>query len=162
MLIMEENIEHILARAMAHAAGEQSRASRRWIKAHAEHAWRLCGANDRLGRHLYDLPIADIGPPATARRIHERIVTGSKKLIMDPITAAVQSDSPWITEQTFINGAKRAVSEARASITLTIHPKLGQSDKIFRDSLVSSASTIRFCGGGCGWRLLTQSSRRRR
>lgn len=151
MLIMEEDIEHILARHMAQAAGEQGLTSPRWIKAHAdearEHAQRLCDANDRLGRHLYDLPVADIGLPAMARWVQERIDAGSKILIVDPITAAVQSDSPWITERAFINGAKRAAREAGVSIILTTHPKLGQSDKIFLDSLASSASAIRFCQG---------------
>jgi len=151
MLIMEENIEHILARHMAQAAGQEGLTRPRWIKAHPEEARaygrELAEANDRFGRHLYDLPTEDIGLPAMARWIQERIAAGDKIIVVDPITAAVQTDAPWITEKAFINGAKRAAREAGVSIVVATHPKLGQSDKIFLDSLAGSASAIRFCQG---------------
>jgi len=151
MLIMEEDIEHILARNMAQMQGQQGMTSRRWIKAHPEEARRIAreceAANERLARSLYDLPESDITLPAMASWMEARVAAGTRILVVDPITAAVQTDKPWIQEPAFINGAKRLARRRDVSIVLTTHPKLGQSQKISLDSLAGSASSIRFCQG---------------
>ena len=151
MLIMEEDIEHILARNMAQLHNQQGMTSRRWIKAHPDEARRIAkeceAANQRLARSLYDLPESDITLPAMAAWMEARVAAGTRIVIVDPITAAVQTDKPWISEPAFINGAKRLARRKGVSILLTTHPKLGQSDKISLDSLAGSASSIRFCQG---------------
>jgi hypothetical protein len=67
----------ILGRSMAQMTGEEGMTRRRWIKAHPDQARDLARqcrqANDRLGRHLYDLPKSDISLPAMAAWIQRRI-----------------------------------------------------------------------------------------
>lgn len=151
MLIMEEDIEHILARCMAQETGQAGLTSRRWVKAHPEEARLAAGLcreqNDKLGRHLFDLPVSDITFPGMGTWLHSRIAAGTKILIVDPVTAAVQSESPWIEQGLFINGAKRLARQHRVSIILTTHPKMGKCDAISLDSLAGPAASIRFCQG---------------
>ena len=99
---------------------------------------------DRIGAHLYDLPDADIGLPQIAQWIEERIKTDYRIIIVDPITAAVQTRDPWIQDAKFINGVKRLARKSGARIVLTTHPKKGSSSLVDMDSQAGSAAYTRF------------------
>lgn len=151
MLIMEEDIQHILSRGLAQLSGQPGMTSRRWKKANPERAREIVADHkatmDTLGRRLFDLPRSDITLHNMTRWIASRIAEGDQLIIVDPITAAVQMDKPWIAESGFLNGCKRMARDTNTSIILTTHPKLGASTKISLDSLAGSASSIRFCQG---------------
>lgn len=148
MLVMEEDSQHCLRRCLAQKSGHAGITRSRWVKDHPEEAMAAWQNNrevlDKIGAHLFDLPEADIGLPQVARWIKERIEDKYRIIIVDPITAAVQTSDPWIQDAKFVNGVKRIAREGHVSIILTTHPKKGGSSMIDLDSLAGSAALVRF------------------
>ncbi|RPJ39301.1 MAG: hypothetical protein EHM35_02700 [Planctomycetaceae bacterium] len=148
MLVMEEDAEHCLRRCLAQKSGLAGVTRSRWVKEHPTEAVQAWEANrevlDRIGAHLYDLPESDISLPQVAKWIEARIADKYRIIIVDPITAAVQTSDPWIQDAKFVNGVKRLARQAGVSIVLTTHPRKGGADMIDMDSLAGSAAYVRF------------------
>jgi hypothetical protein len=148
MLVMEEDAEHCLRRCLAQTSGHAGITRSRWVQEHPTEALADWEEHrevlDTIGAHLYDLPEADIGLPQVARWIEQRIEDRYRIIIVDPITAAVQTAEPWIQDAKFVNGVKRMARQGRVSIILTTHPKKGGANMIDLDSLAGSAAYVRF------------------
>lgn len=148
MLVMEEDAEHCLRRVLAQQSGYSGITGSKWIKEHPEEARsalkEYASVLDRMGHHLYDLPDSDISLPEIATWIKEKVDEGYRIIVVDPITAAVQSKDPWIQDASFINGVKRVARDAGVSVVLTTHPKKGSSTLVDMDSLAGSAAWVRF------------------
>lgn len=148
MLVMEEDSEHCLRRVLAQQSGYSGITGSKWIKEHPEEAHAALKEHaavlDRMGQHLYDLPDSDISLPEIAAWIKEKVDEGYRIIVVDPITAAVQSSDPWIQDASFINGVKRVARDAGVSVVLTTHPKKGSSGLVDMDSLAGSAAWVRF------------------
>lgn len=148
MLVMEEDTEHCLRRCLAQQSGQAGITGSRWVKEHPTEAMQAWQDHrevlDKVGAHLYDLPTVDIALPQIAAWIEQRIADKYRIIIIDPITAAVQTPDPWIQDAKFINGVKRAAREGGVSIILTTHPKKGGAKLIDLDSLAGSTAYVRF------------------
>jgi len=148
MLVLEEDVEHCLLRCLAQLSGNPELTKTKWVRhhpeetrrAHADHARMI----DLLGSRMMDTPDSEMTLPEISRWIDSRAAEGARIIIVDPVTAAKQTDSPWKTDATFINDVKRIARKRGVSVILATHPVKGGSSMVGLDSLAGSSAWVRF------------------
>lgn len=148
MLVLEEDVEHCLLRCLAQLSGAPDVTKTDWVeqnpaearRIHAEHASEI----DRLGAGMWDTPDDEMTLPEITKWIESRAIEGCRVIIVDPITAAKETDSPWKADKTFVNEVKRLARRHGVSVVMATHPIKGGTNTISMDSLSGSTAWVRF------------------
>lgn len=100
---------------------------------------RQRGFLDRFGRRIWDAPIEAMTLDQISDWIRDRARDGCRLIVVDPLTAAVASEKPWITDSKFVNNVKAIMRSHDASLLLVTHPKKG-SKFVGLDDLAGGAA----------------------
>ncbi len=77
-----------------------------------------------LGKVIWDAPDKQITLTELADWFETRCAEGFEISIIDPVTAAVASDKPWIDDQKFIFRVKTTAKKHHARLIYAIHPRV--------------------------------------
>jgi hypothetical protein len=76
--------------------------------------------------------------------IAEQAKAGRRIICIDPVTAAVRTGQPWVSDLEFLRSIKKTATEYGCSILLVTHPQRGVTEPS-RENLAGSAAYERFC-----------------
>lgn len=79
---------------------------------------------ESLGKLMWDAPDKQISTSDLADWFETRCQESFKISIIDPVTAAIASDKPWIDDQSFIFKVKTAAKRYHARLIYAIHPRI--------------------------------------
>lgn len=79
---------------------------------------------DSLGKVMWDAPDKQVSTSDLADWFETRCQEGFQISIIDPVTAAVASDKPWIDDQRFIFRVKTTAKRYHARLIYAIHPRI--------------------------------------
>ena len=123
---LEEDRDFHLMRALAQKAGIPGMTDSDWIKANPDTARAALTEHtdflERMGRSIYAAPDTQITLKQLAQWADERAKAGYRIICIDPVTAAIQTDKPWIVENDFLQQIKRIATEHGCSFVLVTHP----------------------------------------
>jgi hypothetical protein len=77
-----------------------------------------------LGKVIWDAPDKQVSLTELADWFETRCAEGFEVSIIDPVTAAVASDKPWIDDQKFIFRVKTTAKKYHARLIYAIHPRV--------------------------------------
>ncbi len=77
-----------------------------------------------LGKFMWDAPDKQVSTSDLADWFESRCQDGFKICIIDPVTAAVATDKPWIDDQAFIFKVKTTAKRYHARLIYAIHPRI--------------------------------------
>ncbi len=137
-----------LARVLAQIAGCADLTDPDWLAQNgliidglvADHAQRLeqfarcLWTSDTLGAETLE---------QLAGWIAEQAKLGKRIICVDPITAAVRTAQPWVSDLAFLREVKKTTTEYGCSVVLVTHPQHGVSEPT-RENLAGSAAYERF------------------
>ncbi len=119
-----------------------------WVKANSEQAkaafMEYEDFLDGFGDIISEAPDNQVTLDELAEWIRKQGKSGRRIIALDPVTAAVQTDKPWIADTKFLMAAKTAVRESGASLILVTHPKKGNRGAVGIDDLAGGAAYQRF------------------
>jgi hypothetical protein len=119
-----------------------------WVKANPEQARAAFGEHeaflDQFAGIISEAPDNQVTLDELAEWIRKQGKAGRRIIALDPVTAAVQTDKPWITDTKFLMAAKTAVRESGSSLILVTHPKKGNRGAVGLDDLAGGAGYQRF------------------
>jgi len=75
--------------------------------------------------------------------IAAKVASGHEVIVIDPITAAVAADKPWIEDLKFINEVKDIIHGTNSRVLLTTHPRKGKAVASMED-MAGGVSYSRF------------------
>jgi len=99
---------------------------------------------DDFGRSIHEPIDAEMRLEAVGAWVEERCKAGCRIIAVDPITAAMSTETPWVDDQRFILRAKRAVEAAGASLVVVTHPRKGRKGGSDLDDLAGGTAYQRF------------------
>ncbi len=94
---------------------------------------------DAFGKRIWDAPVEAMSLDAISAWVRDRAREGCRIIVVDPVTAAIASESPWVADNKFINDVKAIVRSHDVSLLLVTHPKKG-SKLAGLDDLAGGAS----------------------
>ena len=119
-----------------------------WVKANPEQAKTAFDHHevflDQFAGIISEAPENQVTLDELAEWIRKQGKAGRRIIALDPVTAAVQTDKPWIADTKFLMAAKTAVRESGASLILVTHPKKGNRGAVGLDDLAGGAAYQRF------------------
>lgn len=145
---LEDDRSFHLYRALAQRSRDSRLFDDSWVEAnpgdarsaYQEHGWFL----DAFGRTIWEAPNQQITLDALAEWVKSRAKAGARVIAIDPITAAVASDKPWVSDLKFIMAAKTAVREHGASLIIVTHPTKTTQKKPGMSGMSGGAAYQRF------------------
>jgi len=145
-LALEDKASYDLRRAAAQMHGEPGLTNNAWCHANASAVGaikRELGARLEKFRPCFEAP-NDINR-VTADDVLDWLRSRSKAnrvLTVDPITLIARGDKAWVSDESFLGGAKRIVEKSGSSLFLVTHPR-----KMPFGAKVSSATMDDLAGG---------------
>lgn len=143
---LEDKRVYHMRRVLAQLDGVADFTNPKWVKANPvvvrEAIARHKTAIDAFGRSLW---VTETSPTLEqiSDWIKKRCDDGARIIVVDPATAAVQTDKPWIVDNNFLQAAKRIIADAGASLILVTHPQKNMSCPDM-NQLAGSAAYSRF------------------
>jgi hypothetical protein len=142
-LALEEDRTYHLQRVLAIREHNVELLDPEWEKANADGARAAYARNqsylDRFGKRIWDAPLEPMSLDAISAWVRDRAREGCRVIVIDPVTAALASDSPWVADSKFVNDMKAITRSHDASLLLVTHPKKG-SKLVGLDDLAGGAS----------------------
>jgi hypothetical protein len=124
---LEEDKDYHLLRALAQRSGLSGMTSPDWIRKNQQEVRKAFEQHnsflDELARHLTETPDAQPTLEQIARWTGQQAKAGYRLICIDPITAAAQTNKPWIEDNAFLQSIKRIAVAYGTSIVLVTHPK---------------------------------------
>lgn len=99
-----------------------------WVRNNAEKA-KASYQNQKdilasLGKVMWDAPDKQVSLNDLAIWFEDRCQEGYEICIIDPVTAAIASDKPWIDDQNFIFKVKATAKKYHSRLIYSIHPRI--------------------------------------
>jgi hypothetical protein len=142
-LALEEDRTYHLQRVLAIRERNVELLDPEWQKANADDARAAYARHqsylDRFGKRIWDAPLEPMSLDAISAWVRDRAREGCRVIVVDPITAALASDNPWVADSKFVNDMKAITRSHDASLLLVTHPKKG-SKLVGLDDLAGGAS----------------------
>lgn len=131
---LEDDRNDHLLRAIAIREGNPKLSNLGWIASHPNEVRDAMARHrewiDSIGRGIWHSPKGLMTIDALAEWVEERAASGSRVIVIDPITVVdTQGQSVWEAHQRFIIAAKTTAVVHRCSVVLVTHPKVGQKPR---------------------------------
>lgn len=131
LFMLEDDRTYHLHRVLAQLEGNANLTDANWVQQHPEEATQsFSNQRDLLntfGRVLYDAPDSQITLTDCADWFETQCQQGVTISGLDPVTAAMASDKPWIEDQKFIFRVKAIAKRYNARLLYNIHPRVGNT-----------------------------------
>lgn len=125
-LELEEDRTYHLSRVLAQEAAIPELVDPEWVRQNqdlAREKYAECKPFlESFGRCLWAEPDNQQTLDQVADWVAERAADGCRLMAIDPVTAAVGQDKPWISDNKFLQRIKRTASDTGTSIALVTHP----------------------------------------
>jgi len=125
---LEDDRTFHLHRVLAQLESNSSLTDAEWVRTHAEQATASWNNQkdilDSLGKVMWDAPNSQITLPELADWFEARCQEGFELCVVDPVTATVASDKPWIDDQKFIFRVKTTAKKYHSRLIYAIHPRV--------------------------------------
>ena len=148
VLELEDGRQFHLNRCLAQLAGNSSLLDDGWVREHGDDAREAVAmhadALDSFGQRVHEMSGVDLTLAKLATWIMERAAAGMRVIVVDPVTAADSTATPWMADRAFVFDCKTAAEKYGASVVLATHPKKGRRGAIGLDELSGGASYSRF------------------
>ena len=126
---LEEDRNYHLMRALAILDGNGQLLNPAWVKANPQDAIAAYGrhrdALDDFGRRIFEAPDQQLTLTQLAQWVEQQAAAGVEIIIIDPITAAVAEDKPWVADLKFLMQVKASMRRTGARLVLVTHPRKG-------------------------------------
>jgi KaiC/GvpD/RAD55 family RecA-like ATPase len=137
-----------LMRVLAQVAEEPLITDMKFLREEPDKA-RNKAANHReflesFGRCLHASPDACITAEELLRWVEQQCQNGVKVIGIDPITALMPSEKPWLDDHHLITQLRRIIGKYDATAWIVTHPKKGRKFEISLDVLAGGAAFARF------------------
>lgn len=128
-LALEEDRTYHLQRVLAIREGNVGLLDPDWQKTNADDTRAAYARHqsylDRFGKRIWDAPLEPMTLEAISAWVRDRAREGCRVIVVDPVTAAIASDAPWVADSKFVNDVKAIMRSYNASLLLVTHPKKG-------------------------------------
>jgi hypothetical protein len=119
-----------------------------WVRGHGDYAKMIVDRHrafvESFGRCLHASPDESITADDLLRWVDKQCQAGVKVIGIDPITALMPSEKPWIDDHHTITQLRRIIGKYDATAWLVTHPKKGRKAEIGLDVLAGGAAFARF------------------
>lgn len=119
-----------------------------WVRTNAEWPNRIVQANRDFIRSfdkcLHASPNDSLSAEELLRWVEAQCSEGVKVIGIDPITALMPSEKPWIDDHHTITQLRRIIGKYDATAWLVTHPKKGRKTEIGLDVLAGGTAFARF------------------
>lgn len=127
---LEDGRNYHLARAHAQMCRESRLVDSEWLQCNGVLARQLRDEKydelESLGRRIWEPPTGETATQQMLRDwMEERARSGSKILVIDPVTAARPEPKPWISDHELISTAKRVAEQFECCVIFIVHPSKG-------------------------------------
>jgi hypothetical protein len=99
---------------------------------------------DRFGKRIWEAPDKQLTLDQITEWIRGRCEEGCRIIAIDPVTAAVGTDKPWLDDLKFIMDTKTIARKYKTSIILVTHPRKGRKQTTGMDEMAGGAGYQRF------------------
>lgn len=148
--MLEEPIEHHLQRVLSLLEDAPEYLDMAWLKNNGDLSQAAYNRHrdvlDKLSTKITDIPDRQETYDGLLKWAKAKLSLGIKLLIIDPITAVEQSQSPWIEDCRFLMNLRALLVEFNATAIINIHPRKGQTYPCLDD-----------IAGGAAWQRFSQS-----
>lgn len=150
VLFLEDNRAYYLCRAIAQWDGNADLTDDVWVKAHPDEVRQAFDAHKdeiaEFGRHIHCRNGSHFALTDVQEWIKARAASGTRVILVDPITAAIGSDKPWVDDQKFILACESIADQYQCSIVFFTHKnKSKKTGKGHLDDMSGGAAYQRFC-----------------
>ena len=125
ILMLEEDREFHLRRALAHKIGNGAIGDPEWVKNNPDATRQIIAENkpflDSFGACIHEV-LDSISTESVLKWVEAVSAAGSRVVVIDPITAKDPSERQWIDDHRFMMQAKRLVRRYENSLVLVAHP----------------------------------------
>lgn len=143
--MLEDSRTYHLLRCLTQGAEESGIFKAKWIKENPEQARRFFEENrdflDSVAPHITASPTNQPDLNEIVDWIEQKAKSGYRIVCADPITAAVQTDQPWVADSRFLSKVKKISIDYNISVMFVTHPKKGYGAPGL-DDLAGGASTV--------------------
>lgn len=127
---LEDDRVYHLQRVLAQLESNAWLTDAEWVRNNAEKAKASYEAQKdilgSLGKVMWDAPDRQVTLNELADWFEARCEEGFEISAIDPVTAAVSNDKPWIEDQNFIFRVKTTAKKHHARLIYSIHPRISQ------------------------------------
>jgi hypothetical protein len=147
---LEEDRDYHLMRALAILDGNAQLLNPAWVKANGPEALaaheRHRAILDDFGRRVFAAPDEQLTLTQLAQWVDQQASAGAEIIIIDPSTAAVAEEKPWVADLKFLMQVKTSLRRTGARLILVTHPKKGAGGNRLAglDDLAGGAAWSRF------------------
>ena len=145
---LEETKGWHMSRALAQLSGEPRVTDMVYVQENADRVailrerWRA--ELETLGGAMVCVEDHAIPPDEVLQWAERECKAGARMIGIDPITALLPSQKPWIDDQHTVTQLRRIVDKYHASVWIVTHPKKGRKLEISMDVMAGGASMSRF------------------
>ena len=147
--MLEETLEFHLFRALSLLEDDNRFLNFKTLKECADQGLAAFDRNEyilgKLSRCLWTIPQSQVSYDDLLAWVEERAKKGCKLIAIDPVTAAQQSDKPWIADGKFLMKLRSLSVEYSISILIVTHPRKG-----------TTAPCLNDLAGGAAWQRFSQ------
>ncbi len=148
LLMLEENQKFHLMRALAQLSGHSEVTDTDFIADNAMYVNALyekyAARLDVLASHL----TAVGSTPYTLDNIYQwclqKAKAGARILVIDPVTVAMTSNTPWLADLNFLMEIKKIAEQYELSVILSTHPRIGTAGRPSLSGLAGGGAYPRF------------------
>ena len=135
-------------RLLAQLAGEPGMTDIGWVAGNPRRAESVADLYSfevrAFGRCLWCNPEGPMTQKNLIKWVEERCEDGCKLIGVDPVTALIPSETPWLDDFALIQRIRRAVERFGVAAWIVTHPKKGRKTEISMDVLSGGAAFSRF------------------
>jgi KaiC/GvpD/RAD55 family RecA-like ATPase len=146
---LEEKRRFHLLRLLAMRSGNSQVTDFDWMRTHPAEARRIMDEHESwlagIGRHISaaETRKGDITLEAMSRWAREQAESGSRIIIIDPISLAEKGRNEWQADKKFMNDALDILNKHDVTLYLVTHPRKAQAFSVAMDDLQGGASYSR-------------------
>lgn len=144
--ILEGTVHEYLDRALAQLAETADLTDLEWVRAHYDKAAAAVERHaEELARLKACVTRADVNITLEqlADWVERQAKAGKRIIVIDPISAAVRTNKPWVADPVFLNRIRATAEAYGCSVILVTHLQKG-SNEFTPDALAGSACYERF------------------
>ena len=145
---LEEDRMFHLYRALTQRVGNSRLFDFNWVKQNPEFIRNSIATNkkffDSFGKHIYEAPERQVTLEELAEWVERKALAGCRIIAIDPITAAISEDKPWVADNQFLMRVKAIARRSGCSLVFITHPKKGRKQSVGFDELSGGAAYSRF------------------
>lgn len=145
---LEDNRAYHLNRVLAQRAACSDLFDPDWVQVNSEQARAAFTEHesflDKFGEIISEAPGNQVSLDELTQWVQARCKAGNRIICVDPVTAAEQTDKPWVADAKFLDSCKKAICESGSSLILVTHPKKGNRGAVGLDDLAGGAAYQRF------------------